>query len=202
MDLSEFFNLSKVIDIYNRYNLEQKKLSDFMKNQNTVGKESYRSSQGSSCFGNIILLMELLMWLSPKMKLYALETILNPMYDYGNIVNDIRAFLKIGSIPSDGFKAYIGYDDINDLYKIGRSKDPCKRMSFLNINPVLILGDDVGAVLLCEHERVKGEWVLPENIDVQKIYEKYIDMSLYYSDIDDDVELESVLLRYRCWSCT
>lgn len=186
----EYYNLSQVIEMYNGVYVDDKVLNNFLKRDNVCGKESYIWSPGSSSFGNFILLMELLMWLSVETKYYALKCLTDETLNMGSIVNNFRTFLKIGKVRSDDWLTYIGWCDANQWYKIGRSKNPFKRCKALAIKPVLILKKDVETILLHHHERVTGEWVEYENLCIKDIVVEYADYVVYLEDEDDGCEIE------------
>lgn len=186
----EYYNLSQVIEMYNKVYNEDKKLFNFINKEGICGKDSYIWSEGSSSFGSFVLLIELLMWLSVDTKFYALTCLTSDNFSTGSIINNFRSFLKVGKLKSDDWMTYIGWCDSNQWYKIGRSKNPFKRCSALGIVPVLILQRDVETVLLSHHKRVKGEWVEYENLKIDNIVIEYAYDIVYYDKVDDSFELE------------
>jgi len=186
----EYYNLSQVLEMYNEVYEDDKKIFNFLDRDNVCGKESYMWSNASSSFGNFILLMELLMWLSVDTKYYALKCLTDECLNMGTIVNNLRTFLKVGKIKSDSWMTYVGWCDNNQWYKIGRSKNPFERCRVLSIKPVLILKKDVETVLLHHHKRIVGEWVEYENLKIKDIVVQYVDDVIYFEEEDDGYEVE------------
>tara|TARA_Y100000310_G_C20598044_1_gene771535 strand:- start:587 stop:1249 length:663 start_codon:yes stop_codon:yes gene_type:complete len=186
----EYYNLSKVIEMYNKVYDENRSIFNFLDRDNVCGKESYMWSSASSSFGNFILLMELLMWLSVDTKYYALKCLTSDNLSTGSIINDLRTFLKVGKLKSDDWMTYIGWCDNNQWYKIGRSKSPLKRCEALSIKPVLILNTDVETVLLNHHDRIVGEWVEYDKMSIKDIVIEYYENIVYFEEEDDGYELE------------
>lgn len=99
----------------------------------------------------------------------------NKIFDLLILREDINSKMEIGVQ-----KTYIIYDSLKDLYKIGKSNNPEKRIKALSVN-----GGNLSLVLTNEsnienylhkkfiHKKISGEWFNLDADDLLELIEKY-----------------------------
>lgn len=195
----EHYNLTEVVEMYNKIHKKHKKLRNFKKRKNILGDYSICTNPGGSTCGNILVLIELLFWLDPVIRARTLIVLADPMYDYGNIVNNIFYHVALNSEHS--IKKHVTYIGVSvedpGLYKIGRSKDPDKRALVLGIELLVVISEDIEPVLLntYSNKRSHGEWFLLDEKDVYEIKVKYNDKVLFCKE-EYGAEWSNVLERF------